>query len=141
MKKLFFIAALFTGLQGIAQSDTKTKSDKVVTPPAEDASFTIVEVMPEFPGGVNEMMKYIMTNIKYPKEAKDKKISGTTYVTFVVEKDGSISNVRTLKGVPGGQELDEEAVRVVRSMPAWKPGTQNGIAVRTQYNLPVKFKL
>jgi protein TonB len=101
--------------------------------------FTIVEQMPEFPGGEEKLFEYLGKNIKYPSMARENGITGTVYVTFVVEGNGEISDVKKLRGIGGG--CDEEAVRVVRSMPAWKPGKQNSKPVRVQYNLPIKFTL
>jgi periplasmic protein TonB len=101
--------------------------------------FILVEQMPEFPGGEAEMYRYLMMNIKYPPVARDAGISGTVYLKFVVNKDGSISGITILRGIGGG--CDEEAFRVVKSMPAWKPGKQNGIAVPVFFTLPVKFTL
>jgi periplasmic protein TonB len=105
----------------------------------EPQIFTIVEEMPGFPGGDEELFKYLGKSIKYPAMAKDANIQGTVYVTFVVKEDGSISNVQILRGIGGG--CDEEAKRVVESMPKWKPGKQRGKAVRVQFNLPIKFIL
>ncbi|HPH81316.1 MAG TPA: energy transducer TonB [Flavobacteriales bacterium] len=101
--------------------------------------FTIVETMPEFPGGEEKLFEYLGKNIKYPAMARENGITGTVYVTFVVEGSGEISDVKKLRGIGGG--CDEEAIRVVRSMPSWKPGKQNGKTVRVQYNLPIKFTL
>jgi protein TonB len=112
-----------------------------VVEPVNEAPLTIVEQMPTFPGGDAEMMKYIQKNVQYPQVEKEAGISGTCYVTFVVEKDGSISDVKVLRGVSGGPGCDKEAVRVVKSMPAWKAGKQNGREVRVQFNLPIKFIL
>lgn len=105
----------------------------------EEQIFTIVEEMPTFPGGEAELFKYLAKNIKYPQMASDAGISGVVYVTFVVGKDGKITDVKVLRGIGGG--CDEEAVRVVKSMPAWKPGKQRGKAVTVQYNLPIRFTL
>ncbi|MFO8129574.1 MAG: energy transducer TonB [Bacteroidales bacterium] len=101
--------------------------------------FMVVESMPEFPGGTENLYKYLGENIKYPQMAKESGIQGIVYVTFVVEKDGSVTDVRVLRGIGGG--CDEEAIRVVESMPKWNPGKQRGKSVRVQYNLPVKFIL
>lgn len=101
--------------------------------------FTVVEQMPEFPGGDEDRVKYLHDNVKYPQTAREVGISGTVYVTFVVNRSGKISDVRILRGIGGG--CDEEAVRVVKNMPSWKPGKQNGEAVPVQYNLPIKFTL
>ena len=101
--------------------------------------FKVVEEMPEFPGGSAKLMEYIQKNIKYPMMARESDIQGRVFVNFVVEPDGSISNVAVLRGIGGG--CDEEAVRVVNSMPKWKPGTQKGKPVRCQFVLPIKFEL
>ncbi len=115
--------------------------ENTVVQPVEDKPLTIVEQMPTFPGGEGEMMKYIQKNVQYPQVEKEAGISGTCYVTFVVEKDGSITDVKVLRGVSGGPGCDKEAMRVVKSMPAWKAGKQNGREVRVQFNLPIKFTL
>jgi len=128
-----------------AEADDNTVVQEYV-PPAEDDEeveeqqiFTVVESMPEFPGGMGALMKYLAENIKYPSLAKESGIQGRVFINFVVEPDGSISNVKVLRGIGGG--CDEEAVRVVKSMPKWKPGKQRGKPVRVSYNLPVKFTL
>lgn len=108
-------------------------------PVEEEEIFTIVEQMPEFPGGIEALFKYLADNLKYPAMARDAKIQGKVYVTFVVDKDGSISDVKVLRGIGGG--CDEEAVRVIKNMPKWKPGRQRDIPVRVQYNLPINFIL
>ena len=105
----------------------------------EEEIFTIVENMPEFPGGTTELFRYLSKNIKYPAMAKDAGIKGKVYVTFVVDKDGSIADVKVLRGIGGG--CDEEAIRVVKGMPKWAPGKQRGKSVRVQYNLPINFIL
>ena len=101
--------------------------------------FKVVEVMPEFPGGAAKMMEYIQKNIKYPMMARESDIQGRVFVSFVVEPDGSISNVGVMRGIGGG--CDEEAVRVVNSMPKWNPGKQRGTAVRCSFTVPIIFKL
>ncbi|HOZ39587.1 MAG TPA: energy transducer TonB [Flavobacteriales bacterium] len=105
----------------------------------EEQIFTIVEEMPSFPGGESELFKYLGKNIKYPAMAQESGISGVVYVTFVVDKDGKIRDTKVLRGIGGG--CDEEALRVVKNMPAWKAGKQRGKAVTVQYNLPVRFTL
>jgi TonB family protein len=101
--------------------------------------FTVVEDNPSFPDGVEAMYAYIGKNLKYPKEAKENGIQGRVVVQFIVNEDGSISNVKVLKDIGGG--CGEEAARVVKAMPNWKPGTQRGKAVKVRYNLPFKFEL
>ena len=105
----------------------------------EQEIFQIVEEMPAFPGGEAKLMEYVAKNIKYPQIARETGIQGRVFVGFVVEPDGSVSNVKVLRGIGGG--CDEEAMRVVKSMPKWKPGKQRGKAVRVSYMLPVNFKL
>lgn len=106
----------------------------------EGKVFTFVEEMPSFPGGEQKLMEYIGKNIKYPMIAKENGIQGRVYVTFVVDRDGKIKDAKILRGGLGGG-LEEEALRVVRSMPDWKAGKQNGRAVQVQYNLPINFQL
>ena len=101
--------------------------------------FKVVEEMPEFPGGAAKMMEYIQKNIKYPMMARESDIQGRVFVNFVVEPDGSITNVTVMRGIGGG--CDEEALRVVQSMPNWKPGKQRGSAVRCSFTVPIIFKL
>jgi periplasmic protein TonB len=106
---------------------------------SEQEIFTVVESMPEFPGGAQAMMEYIARNIRYPPMARESGIQGRVFVNFVVEPDGSVSNVNVLRGIGGG--CDEEAIRVVQGMPKWTPGRQRGKAVRVSFNLPVRFTL
>ncbi len=105
----------------------------------EQEIFTIVETMPSFPGGQEKLMQYLATNIKYPQIARESNVQGRVYLSFVVEPDGSVSNVKVLRGIGAG--CDEEAMRVVKAMPKWSPGKQRGKSVRVSYNLPVNFKL
>jgi periplasmic protein TonB len=101
--------------------------------------FIWVEEMPGFPGGEAELYSFLQDNIHYPRMAVETGIQGTVFVTFIVEKDGSITGINLLKGIGGG--CDEEAIRVVKHMPKWKPGKQRTIPVRVQLNLPIKFIL
>lgn len=105
----------------------------------EDVVFVIVEKNPEFPGGQTELMKYLAQNIKYPVIAAENGIQGRVVCQFVVNKDGSIVDVQVVRGVDPA--LDKEAIRVIKSMPKWKPGQQRGQAVRVKFTLPVNFKL
>jgi protein TonB len=95
--------------------------------------------MPEFPGGEKEMMNYLHKNTRYPTAARENGIEGTVMLEFVVNEDGSISGLKALRQVSGG--CTEEAMRVVKSMPKWKAGMQNGNAVKVYFRLPVTFKL
>ena len=105
----------------------------------ETEIFQIVEEMPQFPGGEAKLLEYVATHIKYPQIARETGIQGRVFVGFVVEPDGSVSNVKILRGIGGG--CDEEAMRVIKSLPKWKPGKQRGKAVRVSYQIPVLFKL
>ncbi len=122
----------------------KTGSILIPDPPAlpekvEDKTLTHSEVMPEFDGGMNKMYKWLGRNLKYPETAVNAGTQGRVVLTFVVEKNGKISDVKVLKGIGFG--CDEEAIRVVKAMPAWKPGLQNGKPVRVKYTLPLFFSL
>lgn len=135
------LLALVIASPALAQNDATID---VVSPHREEAHdpnepFTIVEEMPEFPGGQEALFAYIGKALKYPEEAVEAGIEGVVYITFVVEADGTITGAKVIRGIGGG--CDEEAVRVVGSMPNWKPGKQRGKAVRVQYNLPLRFKL
>ncbi len=127
---LSVLAILFTVNTTATAQNKKTSNDKV---------FEKVEDMPEFPGGEQAMMDFVAKNVQYPKEAMEKGISGRVMVGFIVEKDGSISDVKVVKGIGGG--CDEEAVRVVKAMSKWKPGKEKGKPVRVSYMMPFTFKL
>lgn len=105
------------------------------------AIFTIVEQMPTFPGGEAELVRYLQKNIRYPAMERENNVTGTVFLTFVVGPEGNISDIKLLRGVSGGPNLETEAIRVIKSMPTWKAGKQNGKAVSVQYNLPVRFSL
>jgi protein TonB len=109
-------------------------------PPAADTGkvFTFVQQKPQFPG---DIYKWLSDNIQYPEDAHKNNIQGAVYVSFIVEKNGSVSGIKVLRGVQGGSSLENEAVRVVSIMPAWTPGMQNGHPVRVSYMLPIHFTL
>ena len=106
----------------------------------EEVVFVVVESMPEFPGGTQALFKYLSENVKYPVIAQENGIQGRVICQFVVNKDGSIVDVEVVRS-GGDPSLDKEAVRVIKSMPKWKPGKQRGKAVRVKYTVPVNFKL
>jgi TonB family protein len=105
----------------------------------QDQIFTVVENSPQFPGGDEARVAYLQKAISYPEQARKDKIEGTVYVTFVIEKDGQISNAKVLRGIGGG--CDEVALKAIQQMPPWKPGMEKGEPVRVQFNMPVKFTL
>jgi protein TonB len=117
----------------LAQKTVVSQKDQKEDP------FNVVEDMPAFPGGMEAMIQFISSNIKYPADAKKQKVDGRVLVKFVVEKDGSITEVKVIK--PAFPSLDAEAIRVVKAMPKWKPGYQNGKAVRVQFTMPINFSL
>ncbi len=117
--------------QNIDTTDTTNKDNEPI--------FSIVEEPAQFPGGDEALLKFIQENTKYPIEAIKNNISGTVYVQFVVEKDGSISDVKVVRGIGG--ICDEEAVRVITKMPSWIPAKQKGIPVRSYYVIPIAFVL
>ena len=130
MKKLIVMLVLAVLCSGYAMAQIVVVDEEI---------FLVVENEPEFPGGSDSLYAYIARNIKYPETAKKEKIEGRVFVTFVIEKDGQVSSAKILRDIGGG--CGEEAIRVVKSMPKWKPGTQRGNPVRFQFNLPVSFML
>lgn len=105
----------------------------------ETETYSVVEKMPEFPGGIDALMQYLSRKIRYPNKAQDNGVQGRVYVQFVVAKDGSIENVEVIRGIGSG--CDEESIRVVKNMPKWTPGEQRGKKVRVKYTLPIRFSL
>ena len=124
-------------------AEVKHVEEKIAEPEPvkeeETKVFDVVEQMPSFPGGPSALMQYLNSNIKYPVVAEENGVQGRVVCTFVVEKDGSITDVRVVKSVD--PSLDKEAMRVVKGMPKWIPGKQNGSAVRVKYTVPVTFRL
>ena len=132
--------------------EIKTEDDKdvevVIAPPVEapveeeveEEIFVVVESMPEFPGGQQEMMKYIAETIKYPVIAQENGIQGRVICQFVIEKDGRVTDIQVVRS-SGDASLDKEAERVIKTMPKWKPGKQRGKPVRVKYTIPVSFRL
>jgi TonB family protein len=136
MKKLSIIFLL---LLAVNFSFAQSKAPATSQPAKATTVLTKAEQMPSFPGGEEKLYQFLSENIKYPTEALDKKIEGTVLVTFVVNENGKISDVRMAKRMANG--MDQEAIRVVKMMPNWVPGMDNGKAVAVQYTLPVKFSL
>ena len=132
--------------------EINTEDDKdvevVIAPPVEapveeeeeEVIFVVVESMPEFPGGQQALFKYLADNVKYPVIAQENGIQGRVICQFVVNKDGSIVDVVAVRS-SGEPSLDKEAIRVIQSMPKWKPGKQRGKPVRVKYTVPVNFRL
>ena len=127
-----------------AEQDVEVASAPLVKVPVdeeeEEIVFLVVETMPEFPGGQQEMMKFIATNIQYPAIAIENGIQGRVICQFVVEKDGMVTDIQVVRS-SGDASLDKEAIRVINSMPKWKPGKQRGKPVRVKYTIPINFRL
>lgn len=137
MKQLLFVTAILcTGL-------AKAQSEKPLPPPpperAPDVVIKYVDEPAQFPGGMAAMKKFIAENLVYPEEAKAAGIQGKCYLNFVVGADGKISNIGVKRGVPDCPACDAEAIRVVKLMPDWIPGAQNGKPVKMAFNLPITF--
>jgi TonB family protein len=122
-----------------AKPSKKADANKPDMKPDKDGVYQIVEEMPQYPGGEQAMMDFVSKNVVYPKEAQEKGISGRVFVSFIVEKDGSVNEVEVKKGIGGG--CDDEAVRVIKAMPKWKPGKMKGKPVRVSYMMPITFRL
>lgn len=123
----------------IAQSTAPATTQPSKANTESKTALKTAEVMPSFPGGEQKMNQFLADNIKYPKEALDAKKEGTVYVSFIVDETGKITDVRMAKRMAYG--MDQEAMRVVRAMPNWTPGKQDGKPVAVQFTLPVKFSL
>ena len=121
-----------------ASTPTTKEISLEVTPKTEDV-FIMVEQQPQYPGGMEALRQFLSNNLSYPRQATSAGVSGRVFVSFVVNTDGSLTDVQVLKGIGFG--CDEEAMRVVQKMPRWRPGKQSGRAVRVKYNLPISFTL
>ena len=114
-------------------------AQKTVVSQTDPKVFDTVEQMPEYPGGMQAMIEFLQTNMKYPEDAAKQKVEGRVMVQFVVETDGSVSDVHVAKQV--FPSLDAEAIRMVQAMPKWTPGKDKGRVVRVKYNLPIVFRM
>ncbi len=123
-----------------ADEDTQVEEVEMEEEEVEEVfGFAVIEDKPEFPGGDIALMKFLQKNTKFPEIAKENDIQGRVFVGFVIGKDGKVTDVTILRGVD--PYLDKEALRVVKSMPAWKPGKQRGKPVKVRYQVPINFKL
>ena len=138
MRTISLIFALLLVITCKAQV-TNTSSCDTIKKQNEEVIHKVVEKMPEFPGGMNALNQFIKENLRYPEEAVKKKIQGTVVVQFAVMKDGSVDKVSVY--VKAHPELDDEAVRVIKLLPKWKPGKINGKEVNSYYIIPVVFTL
>lgn len=142
---LLFLMFGFVFVQScqLKKSEEAVEVSEIIEPEAHmvqsDTIYNVVEEMPVFPGGTEALMQFIGENIQYPELAKIKNIEGKVFVNFIVEADGKVSNAKVLRGI--GHGCDEEALRVISSMPDWQAGKQGGQAVRTSFNIPIRFAL
>jgi protein TonB len=121
------------------QSSVDSTNSSVKSQTKQSTVFTVVDKMPEFPGGDDSLLKFINMNTTYPDSAKAEGITGRVYVTFVIDESGKVTDAKILRGL--GYGCDEEVLRVMSIMPLWSSGMQNGKAVKVQYNLPFVFSL
>lgn len=130
---------------GLGEGDQQQESPSTTPPPLltdnadNPQNFRIVQQLPEFPGGIVEFMKWLQRHLQYPEEARQKRIQGKVMVSFIVNKDGSITDAKVTRSV--NPQLDGEAMRVINLMPKWKPGVDNGKPCRTLFAIPIVFKL
>ncbi len=143
---LFFLIGVFSCESEMKNPENIAKdalsldqSEEIIEKNSTDSVFTTAENSPEFPGGNDAFMNFIASNVKYPQVAKETGISGKVFVQFVVSKDGNVIDVKIAKGVD--KLLDEEALRVIKSLPNWTPGKNRGVAVNVQFTIPINFQL
>ena len=144
MGKAAVVAGLSVGLLSASQVALAQQPDSLRMDTIEKADekveiFGMVEEMPYFPGGEAKLLEYIAKNINYPKEAIEKGIEGRVIMGLIIDVDGSVTDVKLLRGIGGG--CDDEAIRVIKSLPKWRPAKQNGVSSRVSYQIPVNFKL
>lgn len=119
----------------VLENNNINELDKIDT--SIEKVLTVAEEMPEFPGGVEELLKYLHNNVRYSMFDNDGDFHGTIYITFIVDKYGYVKNIKVVRGAGG--KCDEEVKKMVKNMPRWKPGKQNGVPVAVRYNLPIKI--
>ena len=144
--KAFLILLLLSAGPVLSQTGKEVRSPEpytveppVADPPSGQEIYTVVEEPAEFPGGQGALMAFLKDNLKFPQAAWDRYIEGRCYLKFVVNADGTIADIKILRGVTDCPECDQEAMRVIQMMPKWKPGKHNGKAVKSYFTLPVKF--
>ena len=136
--KMIFRVLIFF-LSVVSYNNVKGQNDSLLPPPPKDVSFYVIDEKPEFPGGVEAMMKYLAINSRYPEIAKEKGISGKVLMQFIINEDGTVSDVKVIRGI--SPSIDKEAIRVIKSMPKWKPGYQDGKPVKVSFQVPIGFTL
>jgi len=138
MKKSIVLTAFIATFSCLNAQETDRIATAKVSNTSGDSLFTKVDVMPQFPGGETALTRYVASNYHYPSVAKKDRLEGTLYLSFIVEKDGSLSNEKIIRGIKGGEAYNSEGLRVIKSMPDWIPGTLKGEKVRVQFILPIR---
>ena len=139
-RKALFVFSFVCGI-AFSQEPPEKKAEPIRIVEKQDEIYNIIEELAEFPGEASALKTFIANNLKYPETAKKMGLQGKCYLQFIVSKTGELSNIKVKKGVADCPECDIEAIRLVKSMPKWKPGKVNGRAVSSLFSLPVLFKL
>lgn len=132
---------LLLSLSAFAQKDSLPPPIDIETLPSNDGSLTRVESQPRYPGGDQALMEYMKENLRYPEDMRKARVEGVVKVAFTISPGGGLENARVLSGIPKGEALNEEALRVVKAMPLWEPAQVKGVAVPMDYVLPVTFSV
>jgi periplasmic protein TonB len=150
MKTFIFIIFVLLEFKGLSQVENKEEKVELIDPKVNDSTrssihnnyiYDLVDETADFPGGMYACKNFILSNLVYPQNAKENKLEGKCFLKFIVSETGNISNIKVLKGVPNCPECDVEALRIVQTMPKWKPAKINGKPVNSTFTLPVQFKL
>lgn len=136
----FFLATLYFSAQVHSDDPLPPSPPDESGTKSEDYIYTVPEEIAEYPGGSVAMTDYIKKNLHYPPAAREAGLTGVAFVKFIIDKEGNIKDVSVLKGVPSCKECDDEAIKMIKGMPSWKPGKVKGKAVNSWFNLPVKFR-
>ena len=139
LKSILILLISILVAKTVHSQEANNMDSVVVVREGDSLIFHVVEQMPRFPGGEEARIRYLNGNLNYPLTARENGIQGKVYVTFVIEADGSVSNVNVLRGIGGG--CDEEAAQLISNMPTWEPGKQRGKPVRVQFNMPILFRI
>ena len=139
LKYALVIPIAMLAMVATTNKEVNASPTKTITQKGDDKVYEKVDEMPEFKGGMDALMKYLGSNIKYPEEAKKSETEGTVFISFVVDKKGKIKDATVIKAL--NPHLDNEALRVIKSMPNWKPGKKDGKKVNVKYTIPINFKL
>ena len=134
------IAMALSSLGTPCQAQKPTMTPETLEKHERNDALPVAEQMPEFPGGMPALMEFLQNEIRYPKKCREAGIEGRTVITFVVKKNGKIKNIEVARS-SGNKQLDKEAIRVIKKMPKWKPGMQDGKNVNVLFALPITFKL